>query len=275
MISFHDILYVSPAAISKIALQLGPFAIHWYAILIVIGAVLAVIVAMREAPRKGLTGDDVIDLLLWAFVPALIVTRAYYVAFQWDYYSQNPSQIIAIWDGGGAIYGTIIGGAIVLVIFCRVRHINILDMLDIVMPGVLLAQGIGRWGNFINQEAYGGAVSNLNWLPSFLRNQMYIDGSYHLPTFLFESIPDLVGAILIIAFRHKLKLRRGEVFAFYLIWYGITRFIVEGMRDDSLMFLGARVSQVLSGVLVVIGVLYIGYQRLTQDPEKLAQKEQK
>lgn len=256
-------------ALSKVALQLGPFAIHWYAIFIVTGAAIAVWLACKEAPRrKKLTGepltvDDIIDFVLIAFPVGIVGARTYYVAFEWSYYSQHPSQIIAMWDGGGAIYGSLIAGALVLFIFCYYRMIQPLDLLDITVPGVALAQAFGRWGNFINQEAYGKIVSHLDWLPKFIQNQMFIDGHYRLPTFLFESVGDFVGFLLIIILRHRLKfIKRGEIFAFYLIWYGCLRFIVEGMRTDSLMLGPVRVSQWLSAVLVLVGISLIIFRRV-------------
>ncbi|MCL2681827.1 MAG: prolipoprotein diacylglyceryl transferase [Streptococcaceae bacterium] len=250
-------------AISKIAVQLGPFAIHWYAIFIVGGASLAIWLACKEAPRKDLTTDHVIDFALWAIPFALVGVRAYYVIFQWSYYSQHPSEIIALWDGGGAIYGGLIAGAIVLFVYCYYKMINPLDLLDIAVPGVFLAQSIGRWGNFINQEAYGAVVKNLDYLPSFIRNQMFIDGAYRQPTFLFESIGTFIGFLVIMIFRHRLTwLKRGEIFAFYLIWYGIVRFTVEGMRTDSLMIGPLRVSQLLSLILALVGIGFIIIRRI-------------
>ncbi|MCL2858724.1 MAG: prolipoprotein diacylglyceryl transferase, partial [Streptococcaceae bacterium] len=188
---------------------------------------------------------------------------AYYVIFQWSYYSQHPSEIIALWDGGGAIYGGLIAGAIVLFVYCYYKMINPLDLLDIAVPGVFLAQSIGRWGNFINQEAYGAVVKNLDYLPSFIRNQMFIDGAYRQPTFLFESIGTFIGFLVIMIFRHRLTwLKRGEIFAFYLIWYGIVRFTVEGMRTDSLMIGPLRVSQLLSLILALVGIGFIIIRRI-------------
>ncbi|MEY8459491.1 prolipoprotein diacylglyceryl transferase [Lactococcus ileimucosae] len=255
--------YFPNLAINKIALELGPFSIHWYAIFIVAGAALGVWLACKEAPRRGLTADDVIDYILWAFPIALIGVRAYYVAFEWGYYSQHPGEIIALWDGGGAIYGGLIAGAIVLFIFSYYRMINPLDLLDISVPGVLMGQAVGRWGNFINQEAYGEAVSNLNYLPSFIREQMFIDGAYRVPTFLYESIGTFTGFLIIMIFRHRLPgLKRGEIFAFYLIWYGLVRFIVEGMRTDSLMLGALRISQIFSALMVIAGIAFILIRRL-------------
>ena len=137
-----------------------------------------------------------------------------------------------------------------------------MDILDVAVPAVFLGQSIGRWGNFVNKEAYGKKVENLDWLPSFIQNQMYIDGSYRNPTFLFESFGTLIGFILVIIFRHRLKsILRGEIFGFYLIWYGSIRLIVEGMRTDSLMLGMLRVSQILSLILVLIGFCFIIYRR--------------
>ncbi len=244
--------------INPIAFKLGPFAIHWYAICIMTGLILAVYLTSKEAPRKKLTSDDIIDFILIAFPLAIIGARLYYVIFQWSYYSQRPSEIFAIWNGGIAIYGGLLTGALILFIYTYYKVINPIDLLDISVPGVLIAQSIGRWGNFINQEAYGKAVSHLDFLPDFIRKQMYINGHYRIPTFLYESIWNLIGFIIIMILRRKPKfLKEGEITSFYLIWYGIGRFFIEGMRTDSLMFYGIRVSQVLSVVLVIIGVIII------------------
>ncbi|MFC3928714.1 prolipoprotein diacylglyceryl transferase [Streptococcus caprae] len=248
--------------IDPIALKLGPFSIHWYAICILTGVILAVWLAMREAPRKKIKPDNVLDFILIAFPLAIIGARIYYVAFQWDYYKANPAEIIAIWNGGIAIYGGLMMGTIVLLIFSYYRMIKPLDFLDIAVPGVMIAQAIGRWGNFVNQEAYGSAVDNLNYLPSFIREQMFIDGAYRQPTFLFESLWNVLGFIIILFLRRRPKLlKEGEVFAFYLIWYGIGRFFIEGLRTDSLMLAGLRVSQWVSVVLIIGGISFVFYRR--------------
>lgn len=248
--------------INKIAFELGPLMIRWYAVLIVGGAGIGVWLAYKEAPYRHLTGEDIIDFVIWAVPSGLVGARLYYVIFNWSYYSKYPNEIIALWDGGGAIYGSLIAGSIVLFIFSYYRMVNPMDILDVAVPAVFLGQSIGRWGNFVNQEAYGKVVENLDWLPSFIQNQMYIDGSYRIPTFLFESLGTLIGFILVIFLRHRLKsILRGEVFGFYLIWYGSLRLIIEGMRTDSLMFGMLRVSQVLSLIFVLIGTYLIFYRR--------------
>ena len=184
--------------INPIAVQLGPFAIRWYAICIVSGLILAVYLAMKEAPRKKIDPDSVIDFILIAFPVAILGARLYYVLFRLDYYLQNPGEIIAIWNGGLAIYGGLIAGAIVLYIFADRKLINTWDFLDIAAPSVMVAQSLGRWGNFFNREAYGAAVDSLDYLPGFIRDQMYIDGSYRQPTFLYESVWNLIGFALIL-----------------------------------------------------------------------------
>ncbi|MFS9136883.1 prolipoprotein diacylglyceryl transferase [Streptococcus parasanguinis] len=259
---------------NPVALQLGPISIRWYAICIVSGLILAVYLSMKEAPRKKIDPDAIIDFILIAFPLAILGARLYYVIFEWGYYSQHLGEIFAIWNGGIAIYGGLLTGALVLYLFSRRRLIEPIDFLDIAAPSVMIAQSIGRWGNFFNQEAYGAAVKSLNYLPSFIRDQMYIDGSYRQPTFLYESIWNLLGFLLILILRRKPQfLRQGEVTAFYLIWYGFGRMIIEGMRTDSLMFAGLRVSQWLSMILILVGLAIILYQRRKKAPYYVEAKE--
>ena len=259
---------------NPVALQLGPISIRWYAICIVSGLILAVYLSMKEAPRKKINPDDIIDFILIAFPLAIVGARLYYVIFEWGYYSQHLGEIFAIWNGGIAIYGGLLTGALVLYLFSRRRLIEPIDFLDIAAPSVMIAQSIGRWGNFFNQEAYGAAVKSLNYLPSFIRDQMYIDSSYRQPTFLYESSWNLLGFLLILILRRKPQfLRQGEITAFYLIWYGFGRMIIEGMRTDSLMFAGLRVSQWLSMILILVGLAIIIYQRRKKAPYYVEAKE--
>ncbi|EHI70136.1 prolipoprotein diacylglyceryl transferase [Streptococcus ictaluri] len=248
--------------INPVALKLGPLTVHWYALCIMTGLVLAVYLAIKEAPRKKMTSDDIIDFILIAFPLAILGARLYYVIFEWSYYSQHINEIFAVWNGGIAIYGGLITGTIVLFVYCYYKILNPIHLLDIAAPGVLIAQAIGRWGNFINQEAYGKAVSHLNYLPDFIRKQMYIDGSYRIPTFFYESLWNVLGFVIIMIWRRKPKsLLEGEVAAFYLIWYGLGRLVIEGMRTDSLMFMGIRVSQYLSVLLIIFGIIFVIIRR--------------
>lgn len=250
---------------NPIAVQLGPIAIRWYAICIVLALVLAVYLASKEASHKNILSDDILDFILIAFPLSIIGARIYYVIFSWSDYKDNLGEIFAIWHGGIAIYGGLITGLICLVVFTRHRFIDTWDFLDIATPSVMIAQAIGRWGNFFNQEAYGKAVKSLNYLPDVIRKQMFINGSYRVPTFLYESLWNFLGFVLIIMLRRRPNLlKQGEITCFYLMWYGIGRFVIEGMRTDSLMFAGLRVSQWLSAGLVIVGLGLIVYRRREQ-----------
>lgn len=261
-------------ALNPIAFQLGALQVHWYGVIIACGVLLALWLAIREGRRQGISEDQFYDYLLWALPVAIICARIYYVTFQWSYYRYHPGEIIAIWDGGIAIYGAIIGGFIVLLLFCRARGLNYWTMLDIIAPTVILAQAMGRWGNFFNQEAFGRVTTHAallaQHLPSWLIQQMYIQGSYRVPTFLYESSWDLLGFIVLMSLRHRHHLfKQGEVFLAYVAWYAAGRFVVEGMRTDSLMLGPIRVSQLLS-VLFFIAALAVWIGRRRRLGQRLA-----
>jgi len=254
-------------ALNPIALRLGPIQVHWYGVIIASAVVIAVALAVQEGQKRGIRPDDIYDMILWALPFTLIAARAYYVIFQWSYYSQNPGEIIRIWDGGIAIYGGLIGAGIVVVLFCRSRFIPTWLMLDIAAPTVIMGQGIGRWGNFMNQEAFG-RVTSLSFLqglhlPDWIISQMYIQGAYRQPTFLYESVWDLLGFVLLMVTRHRTKLyKQGDVFLAYVAWYAFGRFFTEGMRTDSLMLFNViRVSQALSVVLFLGGIGLLIWRR--------------
>lgn len=251
--------------LNPIAIKIGPFPVHWYGIIIGIGIAIALYLAMREGEKHKLDKEVFPDLLIWAIPISILSARAYYVLFQWDYYSQNPGDIIKIWEGGIAIHGALIGAVVTAIIFARSRGLSFWKLADIAAPSIILAQAIGRWGNFMNQEAYGEEVSrefleHLH-LPQFIIDQMYIKGAYHHPTFLYESIWNLLGFVLLIILR-KANLRRGELFLSYVIWYSVGRFFIEGMRTDSLMLTSTlRMAQVISLVLIAVAIMIIVYRR--------------
>lgn len=225
--------------------------IMWYGVLISTGVLLGVVFALRECKRIGFKEDNLLDFLLYAIPAAIIGARAYYVIFSWDFYSKNPDQIINIRNGGLAIHGALIAGVIVGVLFCKKRKIKVLELLDIVMPSVALGQAIGRWGNFINQEAHGGPT-DLPW-------GIIVNGQKVHPTFLYESIIDLCIFLFLMWFRKNKKTTDGQVLGLYLILYSAGRFFVEGLRTDSLMFLGMRVAQLISLGSILLGVLLLVY----------------
>lgn len=255
------------AALNPIAFNLGPIQVHWYGIIIASAVIIAVTLAVREGGRRNVSADDIYDMILYALPAAIIAARIYYVAFEWPYYSQHLSEIIQIWDGGIAVYGSLIGAGIVVFFFCRSRFIPVWLMLDIAAPTVIMAQGIGRWGNFMNQEAFG-QITSLSFLqglhlPHFIISQMLINGAYRQPTFLYESTWDILGFIVLMSLRHRQGLfKQGEVFLSYVIWYSFGRFFVEGMRTDSLMLFNTlRVSQLLSVVLFIGAIGLVIYRR--------------
>ena len=255
------------SVIDPVAISIGPIKIYWYGIIIALAMLIGISLATKEAQKLGLEEDTMVDMALWAIPIGFIGARLYYVLFKWDYYIQNPSEIIAIWNGGIAIYGGLIAGGLAVYWFARRKKMTLTLLLDILAPSVLLAQSIGRWGNFINQEAHGGAVSRqfleTLYLPEFIIEHMNINGTYYYPTFLYESLWSLLGFILLIILRNqKGLLRRGEVALSYVIWYSFGRFFIEGMRTDSL-WIGdiMRVSQMLSLVLFISAILLLVYRR--------------
>lgn len=253
--------------LNPIAFSLGPIDVHWYGIIIGSGLALALYLAIREGRRRGLPQDTFADLMLWAIPIAIISARIYYVIFEWKYYANHVADIPKIWNGGIAIHGALIGSVLTAYVFSKKRGISFWKIADIAAPSIILGQAIGRWGNFMNQEAHGGEVTrsfleNLH-LPDFIINQMYINGTYYHPTFLYESIWDFAGFILLMLLR-RVNFRRGELFLSYVIWYSIGRFFVEGLRTDSLMLGSLRMAQTISIALIIGALAILIYRRVKQ-----------
>jgi phosphatidylglycerol---prolipoprotein diacylglyceryl transferase len=252
--------------LDRVAFEIGGYPIYWYGIIIAFGIVVAYILGTREGRRRGLPDDTFADLLIFAIPISIICARIYYVMFEWDYYSQNPIKIIAINEGGIAIHGALIGAVLTAIIFCRVKKISFWKVADIAAPSIIIAQAIGRWGNFMNQEAHGGAVTReflegLH-LPDFIINQMYIHGQYYHPTFLYESLWNVAGFIFLILLR-KTVVRQGEVFLSYAIWYSLGRFWIEGLRTDSLYLWSTdiRIAQLVSVLTIIVAIVLMIYRR--------------
>jgi phosphatidylglycerol:prolipoprotein diacylglycerol transferase len=254
-------------AINPIAFQLGPLSVHWYGIILGTAALVGLLLALREAKRVGMNPEIIMDVVMYAVPAAIIGARIYYVAFRWnEYYRSHPGEIIAIWHGGIAIHGALIASVLTAYIYTRIKKISFWRLADVMAPSLIIGQAIGRWGNFMNQEAHGGPVSleflqSLH-LPKFIINQMYIldpatnTYSYYHPTFLYESLWNLLGFIILIIIRRTVKLRRGDLFLTYIIWYSIGRFFVEGLRTDSLMLTSTlRIAQVISLVLIAFALI--------------------
>ena len=255
--------------IDPVAFNLGPLSVRWYGIIIAVGILLGYFVAQRALVKAGLHKDTLVDIIFYSALFGFIAARIYFVIFQWPYYAENPGEIIKIWHGGIAIHGGLIGGFIAGVIVCKVKNLNPFQIGDIVAPSIILAQGIGRWGNFMNHEAHGGPVSRAFLeqlhLPNFIIENMYINGQYYHQTFLYESIWDVAGFIILVNIRKHLKL--GETFFLYLTWYSFGRFFIEGLRTDSLMLTSnIRVAQLVSILLILISISLIIYRRIKYNP---------
>lgn len=245
-------------AIDRVAISIGSFDIYWYGILIFTGMLCAYFLANHEMVKKGFEDGTLTDMMFYIIIFSLVGARLYFVLFNLNYYASHPADVIKVWEGGMAIHGGLIGGFLAGLYYTKKHNYSLFQFGDMLMPSVLLGQAIGRWGNFINQEAHGGEVSRefleKLHLPEFIINQMNIDGIYYHPTFLYESIWNVLGIVLLILLRPKLKI--GQTFLLYLIYYSIGRFFIEGMRTDSLMILGVlRTAQVVSLSLIILGIV--------------------
>ncbi|HAM1940596.1 TPA: prolipoprotein diacylglyceryl transferase [Listeria monocytogenes] len=255
--------------LDPVAIQIGSISVKWYGVIIASAVVIALLLALSEANKRKMDKEIIVDLLIWAIPISIISARIYYVIFEWDFYKNNLGEIVKIWHGGIAIYGALIGAVLTAIILSRIKKISFWQLADVVAPSLIIAQAIGRWGNFMNQEAHGAETTrsfleSLH-LPDFIINQMYIDGAYYQPTFLYESLWNVLGFIVLLIIR-RTKIRRGELFLGYVIWYSFGRFFIEGMRTDSLMWGDFRVSQVLSLLLIVLSIGIIIYRRMKMNP---------
>lgn len=234
--------------------------LHWYGLIIAVGFLLAVVYTMRRSPDFGLTEDNIIDMLLFAVPLAVIGARLYYVIFNFSLYRENLSDIFKTWNGGLAIYGAVIGAVLGLLLYGRVKKTSIAPYMDVGALGLLIGQLIGRWGNFINREAFGRETEIFcrMGLTDAAGNTIYVH-----PTFLYESLWNLLGFILLHFFSKSKKYRyNGQIFAMYVAWYGFGRMLIEGLRTDSLYLFqtGLRVSQVLGGLTALLALAYLAYQ---------------
>jgi len=241
-------------ALDPIAFSLGPLTVNWYGVILASAALIGYLLAVQEGKRFGISADFFMDLLLLGMPSAIIAARIYYVAFSWEDYKNNPLNVFKIWEGGIAIYGAIIGAFICGFFYFRYKGYNFWRMVDICAPSLLIGQMIGRWGNFMNQEAYGEPTTesflrDTLHLPDFIVNQMFIEGQFRHPTFLYESLWSLLGLIVLFVLRRQKFLRAGELMASYFIWYSIGRFFIEALRIDSLAFTGpAWLASLLNGL---------------------------
>ena len=247
--------------------SLGPVTLHLYGLVIAVGLLLAVLYSLRRCKQFGLKQDDLLDGVLWVTPFAIICARAYYVAFTWEAYADNPISALYIWEGGIAIYGGVLGAVLGIAILCKVKKLKFAAVMDLVLLGFLIGQSMGRWGNFFNREAFGAPTN------SFLRMGLFNSATgqweYYHPTFLYESVWNLTGLILL-HFWSKKRRYDGQIALGYAAWYGLGRAWIEGLRMDSLYWGDFRVSQVLAAASCLVATAVLIYQHFRpHDPAQL------
>ena len=231
--------------------SIGPLYIHFYGVIIACGLILAVVYACRRSREAGLTEDSLLDGVLWITPFSIVCARAYYCVFSWPMYRNNPISVLYIWEGGLAIYGAVLGAAVGVIVFCKIKKCSLPALLDLVSLGFLIGQFIGRWGNFFNREAFGAATDAVTRMGLF--NTVTGVTEYYHPTFLYESVWNLAG-FLLLHFLSRKKQYDGQIALGYCAWYGLGRAFIEGLRMDSLYWGPFRVSQLLAAGSCAVAV---------------------
>jgi len=253
---------------NSVAFAIGNFEIGWYSIFIIIGVLVAGFLFIKECKKYEIGVDFATNMIFWTVLIGIIGARIYFVLFNLDYYKLNPKEIYQIWNGGLAIHGAIIFGLLFVIGYAKKYKIRVLKITDMACVGLIIAQAIGRWGNFFNSEAYGSAVArnvleNMKIIPKFVIDGMNINGHYYHPTFYYESLWCLLGFIVLLLLRRFYEyLKAGQLSGIYLMWYGIGRFFIESLRTDSLMIGSIKVAQIVSIIMFVLGLvlLIIGFK---------------
>ncbi len=245
----------------EVAFEIWKFSITWYSIFILLGVIVGSFFFTKECKKYEINLDFANNLIFWIVIFGIIGARIYYVAFDLDYYLANPSEIIKIWHGGLAIHGGIIAGVIFLILYSLKYKVRPLKIMDMTVVSLIIAQAIGRWGNFFNGEAHGPettrlVLENLKIIPKFVIDGMNISGVYYHPTFYYESLWCILGFILLVVIRKFYQyLKAGQLTGIYLMWYSIGRFFIESLRTDSLMLGSIKAAQLISIVLFITGLV--------------------
>lgn len=244
---------------NPILFEFNGLEIRWYSVLLLVAMLIAIFMFIKEAKRFNIPTDFSFNLAFWVIVVGIIFARIYYCLFNFELYQNNLLDIFKIWEGGLAIHGGILGGFIALVIYTKRYNVPTYKVTDMIVVPLLLAQAIGRWGNFFNSEAHGIATTYYRLkelhIPEFIIKGMHIENTYYHPTFFYESVYCLIGFIILLFVRRYRYLKRGQLTCLYMMYYGVGRFFIESLRTDSLMLGGFRVAQLVSAALVVIGLL--------------------
>lgn len=246
---------------NPIFLDLGIIKIYWYSLFIFIAFLIGGTLALKEAKKWKIPEDLMINYFFFLIPLSLIGARLYYVIFNFDYYQNDLLAIFRVWEGGLAIHGGIIAGILWTIFYTHKYKVNFFRMTDIMVVSLIIGQAIGRWGNFFNQEAYG-PITTLEFLnklpiPEFIIDNMYIEGAYHQPTFLYESIWCFIGFIALLFIRRYKYIKIGQITGIYCIWYGIGRFFIESLRTDSLMLGNLKFAQIISIIMIIVGIIFI------------------
>ncbi len=246
---------------NPILVDLGFVQIYWYSVMLFVGFLLGGYLLLREAKRFGIPEEFIINMFFYTIPIAIIGARLYYVIFSWDMYKDNLIDILKVWEGGLAIHGGVLFGLIFVIFYSKKHGYRPLKIMDMAAVGLIVGQIIGRWGNFFNQEAHG-PITTLETLksyhlPNFVIEGMNIDGAYYHPTFLYESLWNLIGLIIMLIIRRRKRIKIGQISGFYMLWYGIGRYMIEMLRTDALMYGGLKVAQLVSILLMVVGFILI------------------
>lgn len=250
--------------------SIGNISIRWYSVLILVGIIIAILLAEKESKKFKFDKDFIFDLAFWVIIFGIIGARLYYVIFNFELYKNDILGIFKVWNGGLAIHGGIIAGLVTLLIYCKLKNVKPFRVTDIAVPSLIIAQAIGRWGNFFNSEAHGPVTTFANlknlFIPQFVIDGMNIGGVYYHPTFYYESLWCILGFIVLILVRRFYKsLKCGQLTCIYLMWYGVGRLFIESLRTDSLMLGSLKVAQLVSIAMITIGAvifIYLCFNRL-------------